>query len=63
MENYLWSYDNQGLRLAQIRFYQCVTTVPDPNDLSLDLNGDGVVDAYELEVAASDDSACFSGAH
>jgi hypothetical protein len=25
---YYWSYDNQGLRLAQLRFYQVSTTVP-----------------------------------
>lgn len=26
--NYLWSYDNQGLRLAQLRFYQVPSNVP-----------------------------------
>jgi len=25
---YLWEYDNNGLKLAQLRFYQCNTTVP-----------------------------------
>jgi hypothetical protein len=63
LENYLWYYDNQGLRIVQLRFYQCSTTVPDPDDLSLDLDGDGVVEAWEIEAASSDDSACFSGAH
>lgn len=31
---YFWNYDNQGLKLAQLRFYNCGTTVPgatDPN--------------------------------
>jgi hypothetical protein len=23
-----WAYDNQGLKLAQLRFYPCTTTVP-----------------------------------
>jgi hypothetical protein len=25
---YFWEYDNQGLKLAQLRFYPCSTTVP-----------------------------------
>lgn len=25
---YFWDYDNQGLKLAQFRFYPCTTTVP-----------------------------------
>ena len=25
---YFWEYDNQGLKLAQFRFYPCTTTVP-----------------------------------
>ena len=29
---YFWNYDNQGLKLAQLRFYQCTTTVPDATD-------------------------------
>jgi hypothetical protein len=33
MEDYLWSYDNNGLRIVQLRFYPGVeTTVPDPGD-------------------------------
>jgi len=28
LSNYLWSYDNQGLRLAQLRFYQVPSNVP-----------------------------------
>lgn len=31
LQDYLWSYDNQGVRLAQLRFYEGVPTeVPDP---------------------------------
>jgi hypothetical protein len=29
---YFWNYDNQGLKLAQLRFYDCSTTVPDASD-------------------------------
>lgn len=28
LQNYFWSYDNNGLRLLQLRFYQLPTTVP-----------------------------------
>ena len=34
LTGYFWDYDNQGLKLAQLRFYDCSTTVPvatDPN--------------------------------
>jgi hypothetical protein len=32
LEDYLWQYDNNGVRLAQLRFYPGVsTTVPDPD--------------------------------
>jgi hypothetical protein len=31
-EDFFWNYDNNGLKLAQLRFYQCSTTVPDPSD-------------------------------
>jgi hypothetical protein len=31
-EDFLWEYDNRGLRLAQLRFYECPSTVPDPTD-------------------------------
>src|SRR5262245_61980183 len=34
LSGFFWDYDNQGLKLAQIRFYDCSTTVPvatDPN--------------------------------
>lgn len=27
LSSYFWSYDNQGLRLAQLRFYEVSTTV------------------------------------
>jgi hypothetical protein len=29
-ESFYWDYDNNGLKLAQLRFYQCNTTVSDP---------------------------------
>lgn len=28
LQDYYWGYDNNGLRLAQLRFYPCSTTVP-----------------------------------
>ncbi len=28
LDDYFWSYDNSGLKLAQLRFYQVSTTVP-----------------------------------
>src|SRR5436190_14136757 len=34
LQGYFWDYDNQGLKLAQLRFYDCSTSVPaatDPN--------------------------------
>src|SRR5262245_8697558 len=31
-EDFLWDYTNTGLKLAQLRFYQCASTVPDPTD-------------------------------
>lgn len=43
LRDFYWEYDNNGLKLAQLRFYQCSTTVPDPSDP----NG------------AISDSACF----
>jgi len=27
-QNYFWQYDNQGLRLLQLRFYQVPSSVP-----------------------------------
>jgi hypothetical protein len=30
--DFYWDYDNNGLKLAQFRFYQCSTTVPDPSN-------------------------------
>ena len=30
LEDYFWSYDNQGLKLVQLRFYEIPTQVPDP---------------------------------
>ena len=39
LEDYYWNYDNSGLRLAQLRFYECATIVPDatdPNGAQLD---------------------------
>ena len=32
LTGYFWDYDNQGLKLAQLRFYECTTTVPDATD-------------------------------
>lgn len=29
LEGFFWDYDNNGLKLAQLRFYECETTVPD----------------------------------
>ena len=31
-KDYFWEYDNYGLKLAQLRFYQCASTVPAPTD-------------------------------
>jgi hypothetical protein len=31
-EGFLWDYDNNGLRLAQLRFYECTTIVPEPDN-------------------------------
>jgi hypothetical protein len=31
-QSFYWDYDNNGLKLAQLRFYQCSTIVPDPSD-------------------------------
>jgi len=47
LEDYYWQYDNNGLRLAQLRFYECATIVPDASDP----NG------------AQLDADCFGGAH
>jgi hypothetical protein len=35
LEDYFWSYDNNGLKLAQFRFYEESTTVPEPEDIAL----------------------------
>jgi hypothetical protein len=32
LEGYFWDYDNNGLKLAQLRFYECSSTVPDATD-------------------------------
>ena len=32
LEGYFWDYDNKGLKLVQLRFYECVTTVPDADN-------------------------------
>ena len=45
LQGYFWDYDNAGLKLAQLRFYQCATIVPDPTDPG------------GLQV----DTSCFSG--
>jgi hypothetical protein len=39
-EDFLWYYDNNGLKLAQLRFYECASTVPlDPNGDTTDVCG------------------------
>jgi hypothetical protein len=30
LQDYFWAYDNNGLKLVQLRFYEIPTTVPDP---------------------------------
>lgn len=47
LRGYFWDYDNKGLKLAQFRFYECATVVPDPTDP----NG------------AQLDTDCFGGSH
>jgi len=32
LQGYFWDYDNYGLRIAQLRFYPCSSTVPDASD-------------------------------
>ena len=32
LQGYFWDYDNHGLKLAQLRFYDCSTTVPAATD-------------------------------
>jgi len=32
LQDYFWQYDNNGLRLAQLRFYPCSTVVPEATD-------------------------------
>jgi hypothetical protein len=32
LQGYFWDYDNSGLKLAQLRFYDCSTTVPDADN-------------------------------
>jgi hypothetical protein len=44
---YFWEYDNDHLRLAQLRFYECATIVPAPSDPG----------------GAQIDTDCTSGAH
>jgi hypothetical protein len=33
LEGYFWSYENNGLKLAQFRFYEVSTEVPDPDEI------------------------------
>ncbi|MDA1128364.1 MAG: hypothetical protein O2913_06675 [Chloroflexi bacterium] len=30
LEGYFWDYDNNGLKIVQLRFYEIPTTVPAP---------------------------------
>lgn len=32
LQDFYWDYDNHGLKLAQLRFYPCSSTVPDATD-------------------------------
>jgi hypothetical protein len=32
LQDFYWDWDNFGLRLAQLRFYPCSSTVPDPTN-------------------------------
>jgi hypothetical protein len=39
LQGYFWDYDNNGLKLAQLRFYECATIVPvasDPTGAQID---------------------------
>jgi hypothetical protein len=47
LEGYFWDYDNNGLRLAQLRFYECETIVPEADDPG----------------GSQDDVDCFGGSH
>ncbi|MPZ14814.1 MAG: hypothetical protein GEU73_10410 [Chloroflexi bacterium] len=47
LEDYFWQYDNNGLKLAQLRFYDCSTVVPPADDPK----------------GPQDDTDCFSGSH
>ena len=42
LQDYYWDYDNTGLRVAQLRFYPCSTTVP----ASTDPTGDQVTTCF-----------------
>lgn len=33
LQDYFWSYDNNGLKVLQLRFYEVPTTVPTPEEL------------------------------
>jgi hypothetical protein len=33
LEGYFWDYDNNGLKVLQLRFYEIPTTVPEPGEL------------------------------
>jgi hypothetical protein len=33
LQDYLWKLDNNGCKLAQLRFYEVPTTVPEPEDV------------------------------
>ena len=43
LEDFFWDYDNKGLRVAQLRFYPCSTTVP----ASTDPTGDQVTTCFD----------------
>ena len=49
LQDYFWDYDNSGLKLVQLRFYEVPTTVPEPGDI----NGDASVDLLDLVTVAA----------
>jgi hypothetical protein len=62
-KDFFWDYDNNGLKLAQLRFYRCATTVP--GTVVGDLDGDTIPNTEndfklaEQQGLLTSDSACF----
>ena len=38
LQDYFWDYTNNGLKLMQLRFYECPTVVPDPANPTAPIN-------------------------